>query len=153
MRLPLILAAIMVLALPASAAARTTYYIPPGNSSGSEYVESVPTVGGNAPTSAVAGGTGSRRDILSKQTQAALERYGTVGAQTADFADATAPAFQGPAAGVSGAAPSAGSSPALAVARSVIGLGAHGGFGLLPPALIAAALLTGAIALRRRRAG
>jgi hypothetical protein len=38
------------------------------------------------------------------------------------------------------------------VARSVTGLGGHGGFGLLPLVLIVAALGIGAIALRRRLA-
>jgi hypothetical protein len=153
MRFSLTLAAATValtLVLPAGAAARTTYYIPPGNSSGSEYVESVPTASGNAPTSGLAGAHGSRADILSKQTLSALARDGTVGAQTAAFANATAPAFQSSAAGT---ASSGGSSPVLAVARAVIGLGGHGTFGLLAFALVAAALLTGAIAWRRRRAG
>jgi hypothetical protein len=39
----------------------------------------------------------------------------------------------------------------VSVARSVTGLGGHGGFGLLPLALIAVVLGFGAIALGRRR--
>ena len=39
---------------------------------------------------------------------------------------------------------------AASVARSLTGLGGHGGFGLLPVALIVVVLGAGAIALRRR---
>ena len=180
----LILAAAFALALPADAFASTQYFIPPGNSGGNEYVESVPTAGGSSPTNVLphhgGGGTPSS-GTLSPGTRSSLLNDGTPGKQAAAFAEATGPAGPtsteagsghshggghgaatggggsggsggtgGSSAGAGAVAP-AGSSPALSVARSVTGLGGHGGFGLLPLVLIAVLVGYGAIALRRRR--
>ena len=90
-----ILAAMLALAVPASAAASTQYFIPPGNSGGSEYLESVPTAGGSSPTNGLTrhgtGGSGSQ-GALPPSTQSSLSRFGSVGKQTAAFANRTAPA-------------------------------------------------------------
>ncbi len=176
----LIVAVVVALAIPASAVASTQYYIPPGNSGGNQYVESVPSAGGSTPANRIGHSRGSG-GALSPGTQSSLLQYGSTGRQTAAFANATAPgagaeahggggshtrAAGGPVGGSggsggstgpagsstgSGAVTPSGSSPALSVARSLTGLGGHGGFGLLPVALIAVVLAVGAIALRRRR--
>jgi hypothetical protein len=174
-----ILGAVAALALPASAAAATQYYIPPNNSGGNQYVESVPTAGGSSPTSSIShpgkGGSGTNH-ALSRGTESALLAQGPDGARVAAFANQTAPGGRGGAAGArtggggatgngatsgGGGSPGAssngesvgsgGSSPAISVARSITGLGGHGGFGVLPIVLIAVTIGIGGLALLRRR--
>jgi hypothetical protein len=132
-----ILAALLALVLPASATASTQYYIPPGNSSGNEYVESVPTAGGSAPALAIhhggSGGSGSRGSgsggAISPATRAALVRQGNDGAQTAAFVEATSPSAgfaSSTPASTSGHTPRSASSPQTGV-KGTRGGGSRGG--------------------------
>jgi hypothetical protein len=95
-----IVAALVALALPASALASTPpkYFIPPGNSSGNQYVESIPTAGGKSSTNGVTH-SGGGHGTLPPRTQSALVSQGHDGAQAAAFANATG---NGPQSGGSG---------------------------------------------------
>jgi hypothetical protein len=89
---------VLVAAIPASAVASTQYYIPPGNSSANEYVESVPTAGGGSASGfpGVGGGTrpqhGGTAGAVSSSTRSALVHQGRDGVLTAAFATESAPA-------------------------------------------------------------
>ncbi len=168
MRAFIVAAAVAALAAaPASAQAakKTQYYIPPGNSSANEYVEGIPTAGGGSATLGITPGGGRRppsggAGALSHSTRSTLVRQGRDGALTAAFVAASSPARaqrgstgQHPAVRASGsAAPS--STPSVAsLLRSVTGAGGQGASSQwLLVILIAVALGTGSIALRRRLA-
>ena len=87
------IALIVVLALPAVASARGRAVTPAGNSSIQQYVESIPTVKGNRPTTTVYGGGGSSGGgtsaPLSAPTQRALIHEGSAGRQVAALTKAT----------------------------------------------------------------
>jgi hypothetical protein len=159
------IAAVLLVALPASASAKLRPYVPPGNSGANEYVESVPTAGGDKSTGNViaAGATGSAA-ALAPSTQSALTRAGADGRRTAAVANATAPrrarhdvhiaAGSGGGNPGSGASSSqGGASPAGGILSSLLGLHGQGGLGgTLPAILIATMLALGVGRVWRRRA-
>jgi hypothetical protein len=160
------LAFLIALALPVSASAFTV--IPPTNSGADQYVESVPTAGGNRSSHPVGGGGAAARTSgsIAPSTQAALIHQGVVGRRTAELARRFAPAkvrhksrghSSGGAsagAGSDGGASGSGSSPLGTLVRALVGAPGHGAPGsVVPIALILATLGVGAVALRHRRAG
>jgi hypothetical protein len=163
---PLLIAAVLVVALPASASAKLRPYIPPGNSGANEYVESVPTAGGDNSTRNVIS-SGDQGSALAPATQRALKRAGADGRAAAAIANATAPRSRhqhrgvqvgaggggGTAGGGGGAGSSAsGASAVGGVLRSLVGLQGPGGLGgVLPAILIATVLAFGAGRVWRRR--
>ncbi len=170
----LIVGIVAALVLPASASAITYTVIPPSNSGGDQYVESVPTASGNRSSRVVAKGesgvhrASSASGPITPATQAALVRQGRVGRKAAALARATAPAnvHRSAVGGVvsgggssgggssGGGASGGGSSPVGTLVGSLVGAGSDGGLGVaLPVALIVTALGVSAVAVRRRRAG
>jgi hypothetical protein len=152
--------------LPASAAART--YIPPGYAGASQYVEDLPTAGGNiAPPTSGAGTTSKALAAVGEGASGArqLERFGSLGRQAATFAQATAPAATGriAEASTSGGAASIGASPDAASGSVSGGLASflagqdHGGLGVVLPVLlglgVVGAFSVALIEHRRRPAG
>ena len=133
--------AIIAVALPSAAAARLRTIAPPGDSSVSQYVESVPSDSGNRPTASL----GSHPALTPSQSQA-LDRAGTGGKTLVAVVDATAPAGGGRNARRAGGAhpglaPGAISgqgvrSPVSSVLAAAAGDG--GGMGFLLPAVMAA---------------
>lgn len=160
---------LMALMLAGSAGAATYTVIPPSVSSANQYVESVPTAGGNRSSLAVTRGqsgattSSGTATPLPASTQAALLRQGRDGRRAAYLARATAPArargaggrqrSHGPlSSGPSGGSSGGGSAPASTVLGSLVGLGTRGGLGAaLPVALIVIAFWMGGLVLRRRR--
>jgi hypothetical protein len=156
----LLVAAALAAALPASASAKLRPYIPPGNSGANEYVESVPTAGGDKSTGNVIA-SGDTASALAPSTRAALRRAGADGRRAAAFANATAPprGRQGVhiVAATGGGTPGAGAgssqTPAGGILRSLFGLQGQGGLGgALPAILIASMLALAAGRVLRRRA-
>jgi hypothetical protein len=160
---PLIAAVVVgaLLIVPAMASASRTV-APPGNSSVSQYVETVPTAKGNRPTSTIAPGggggggsssggsasSGSGGSSVSAKTAKALSKAGKAGQRALALARATAPGAVAPAAkGNSG-----GSSALSTLVRAATGSSSSGGMGsLLPAILIVVALCGAALAFRNRR--
>ncbi len=172
---PLLIAAVLTVALPAGASAKLRPYIPPGNSGANQYVESVPTAGGdNSARNVISGDRGSSlapsTSSLAPSTQSALTRAGRDGRATAAVANATAPKSRhhrvhaaagagtlggggGTFGGAGGASTSqGGASPVRGVLSSLFGLQGQGGLGrALPAILIAIVLALGAGRVWRRR--
>jgi hypothetical protein len=178
----LILGLIVTVALPAAAGAAGRPLVPQGNSGANQYVESIPTAGGQRSTISVgpnqtgSSGSSSSSSILTPAVRAALASQGHDGRQTAALARAYAPATgsRGRSRGGSvltgggssgagsggGDAPTGGthagtgSSPSALLVRSVTGFGGQGGLGPgLSAVLLLSALGAGVLAvLRRRRA-
>lgn len=157
----LLIAGVLVVALPAAAGAKLRPYVPPGNSGANEYVESVPTAGGDNSTGSVitSGDTGTS---LAPSIQTALTRSGPDGRATARVANSTAQrrprhgehpaAVAGGASGAGGGGSPGGAAPAGGVLRSLLGLEGQGGLGgALPAILIATVLALGAGRVWRRR--
>jgi hypothetical protein len=160
-------AAALAAAFPASASAKLRPYIPPGNSGANEYVESIPTAGGDKSTGNViaSGDTGS---ALAPSTRSALRRAGPDGRRTAAVANATAPrrgrhgvriaatpagGTAGGGAGSQGGAAGGSQAPAGGILRSLLGIQGQGGLGAALPALLIATMLAVAAGrVWRRRA-
>jgi hypothetical protein len=89
----LVALAVVLAALPSAAQAHSRPVVPQGNSGADQYVEIIPTAGGGRPSHTVH--TGGRRSggpgALSAGTQQAMSSQGSLGAQAARFAQATAP--------------------------------------------------------------
>jgi hypothetical protein len=146
--------------------------IPPSNPAANQYVESLPTAGGAAPSaglklhpsshgvSAVPGGSATGSAVPAA-TGSAMVKAGSAGRRAAIFAAATAPARHSiprsretvarPGAPASGkplpASAVRQTSPSLAVVRSLTGVD---GVGALPVVLIVIALAITAVAIYRR---
>jgi hypothetical protein len=100
------------LAVPVAASARTRTVAPPGNSAVSQYLEVVPTAGGNRPSNTVhpggAGGSGGAAGLggsggsgaLTPATQHALAQQGPDGHGVATLAGSTAATSQPGSSGV-----------------------------------------------------
>jgi hypothetical protein len=145
-----------VYAAPADA---LTQVAPPGNSAVQQYLETVPSSGGNRPYRP---GSGPGHHLLSRRAQQALNAAGPDGRAAAALAQATAPAGaaapqRGHAGGAGGAASLAGangSSAATAVGRRLLGSQSDGvgGMGIALPILLAVSLIVATLGgLRRRR--
>lgn len=146
---------------------RINTLIPPGNSSVSEYVESVPTARGGCPSAALRFVTDAR--AIPRSTERALLALGPDGGATVALARRTGPA--GSAGSVTGlpvvtgnrkasrravnAAAGGGSSSLGAVADAFGGSSGGGGLGLLLPIVLIVCLLgtVGMVFLRHRRRG
>jgi hypothetical protein len=171
-----ILAALALVLVPASAAAKQpklTPVIPVGNSGANQYVENVPTAGGNRPAIGIAqqesgggsgstGSTGATASVtvavapLTHSTQRALAHQGSDGRRTAAIAKITAPVkpVVSSGTGTASGTPVADKSEGFlsAMFRSLTGGGENGGGqGFLPLMLILTVVGFGALALRRRR--
>jgi hypothetical protein len=158
--------------LPAPALAKLRP-IPPSNPAANQYVESVPTAGGAAPSAGLklhpsshsgsaVPGTPAGGGAVPTATGSAMVKSGSDGRQAAIFAQATAPARHGshtsrgsvtrqsaPASGTAVATSAVRSTSApLAVVRSLTGVD---GVGALPVVLILVALAITAVAVYRRR--
>jgi len=146
--------------LPAVAGAAT--YIPPGYAGASQYVEDLPTAGGNVAPPVSGSGTGGKTlQAVGAGARGArkLERLGSLGQQAAAFAKATAPTMAGHAPS-SSMRNGGGSGPIAGVSGSVSGGLAsfiagqdHGGLGVLLPVLLGLGLvgaLSYALLARRR---
>jgi hypothetical protein len=85
---------VVLAALPSAAQAHSRPVVPPSNSGADQYVEIIPTAGGGRPSHTVH--AGGRRPggpgALPPGTQQAMSSQGALGAQAAQFAQATAPA-------------------------------------------------------------
>jgi len=93
-RLCLLMAAITLAALPASAAAEA--YVPPGNSAATQYTEAVPTAGGpKATTHSKHGQSKSPDRVLGAHKTAKLDAQGPQGRAAAEVAALTAPSAVG----------------------------------------------------------
>ena len=154
--------------------------VPPGNSGVSQYLETVPTAGGNQPTNTVhpraggvgAGGSGGPGSTggnggsgavvnIAPSTQRALAGKGPDGVAAAALAQATAPrggssnmSARGGAAASSAqvASTDAGASPTASVFKALTGSTGGGGVGpLLPIVLIGSVLAAAGLGLTRRR--
>jgi hypothetical protein len=146
---------------------RVTTLIPPGNSSVSQYVETVPTARGGCPSGAIQLSAGGAS--IPRFTERSLLASGTDGAATAALARETSPvgsALNAPglpvASGnheVNGRGPmggsSGGTSPLGAEADALGGSSGGSGLGALFPILLIMCLLGagGAFFLRRRQRG
>jgi hypothetical protein len=177
-RIPILLIAVVAVALPAAASARgcTHSIAPPGNSGVNQYVETVPTAGGGCPTSTIHSG-GTHGGAVSPGTTHALSSLGANGRGAAAFADATGTVrartsqvrasqkhkgssshsqttLGGPSGGSGGSGGNSGSggSPASAVIKTLSGSGGGGGLGVLLPIILAAVAVAAAgLAVTRRR--
>jgi hypothetical protein len=172
----LIIGLIVAAALPAGAIAAGSprlpgrALLPQGNSGVNQYIESVPTAGGQRPTYSVnptrPGSQGASAG-LAPAVRSGLARQGEAGRQTARLAhDYAPPKHRSPrrhAAGAAGGSstqgtPSGGStgdrgpSAAAILVRSVTGFTSEGGLGAgLAVLLVLAALGAGGLGLARRR--
>lgn len=150
--------AILVLVLPTAAAARSRTIAPPGDSSVSQYLETVPTSAGPSPTSS----PGDQRGALTPGQRQALARSGADGQTLAAVVAATSPPPAGASGGTSGAtgaasthgAAAGGRLPPVVLARHSAGspvasiaaaVGGGGGMGIFLPAVMLA-LLVGIVA-------
>jgi hypothetical protein len=88
---------VVLLVQPASAPARTTVLVPPGDSAASQYVETVPTDRGGAQP-----GTGTQPNVLTPSQSHRLAALGPDGRTLAAVVEATSPP---PVAGASSGAP------------------------------------------------
>ena len=153
---------IVALALPSVATARLRTIAPPGDSAVSQYVESVPTDGGQRPTSSL----GSQPGALSPSQRATLDHAGANGKTLAAVVNATSPATGSGHSGSGAAAAGNGAgsgflpgaisgrgarSPVSSVLAAATGGG--GGMGILLPVLLTAVALSVlcVVLLRRRR--
>jgi hypothetical protein len=162
----------------AGAAGHGRTVVPPGNSGASQYVEVVPTGGGNRPTSSIRPPAGSASNgspsnstssastggtpgtgSIPAHVQRAFHRQGTTGAAALAFAKATAPQTAPqtapPTSGARAAKANsgAGSSPLVSVLKAATG-SSSGGSGLgasLPVIFILIAIAGLAYRVRRRR--
>jgi len=168
-------AMLIALALPGTAAAASGFIS--GNAGAYQYVESIPTAGGQRITSTVHAAEGANAGsqaptALSSATQQALNRAGPTGRQLSALVAATGAARVHHAtistrahgsvrghghAGVTGSgsqppsgAAGGGQSSSAAVAASVTGLGGGGSSGIVL-ALILVAIAAAAVAIRLRR--
>lgn len=171
----------ILLAAPVSAQASVHTIAPPGNSGVGQYLETLPTAGGNQPTNTVhpnaggvgggagggqsggppttggalgAGGSDGSGVTIAPATRRALAAQGPTGAAAAALAQATAPrtAHPSPAVGRDGAAsPSDGSSPAASVFKALTGSTSGGGLGPLLPIALIGSLLAGGVLALVRR--
>jgi len=165
-------AGVVVLVSCAGAAqAHSPSYVPPGDSSAIEYIETLPTAGGGIPTQGVhryassgftqgeaGGGTTASNGApaVNRRTLRALEHAGRVGASAALLALATGQArMHLPAAGHgSGEGDVTKGEPAVGaqVFDAVTGSLGNSGLGALLPAILVATAIAGvAVALRTRR--
>lgn len=156
-------AVLIALLLSAEASAQAAAVAPPGNSSVSQYLETIPTAAGGRPTASAPplGGPSSAR--LSPSVQHAFAREGPIGRKTEAVVSATAPPIghrHGESAGAAGVPPQppsagaggSGDPPASTLAKALTGSSATGGLGvLLPVILILIAISGGVLALLRRR--
>jgi hypothetical protein len=172
--------ALLALALPATAVARTNTVAPPGDSGISQYREVVPTAQGATPPSG--GGTGGAGHgaggALPAAEQRQLNALGPDGRTLAAVVDATAPQalgvpiavrsagsvrqMRGTPAGAQasgeGSVPAAstysatGSSPASLMFDAAVGRGGGGAGWLLPAFMLASVVGVTLLAVRRRRA-
>jgi hypothetical protein len=162
-------------AAPATAAPLVGKVIPPSNSAVGQYVESIPTAHGNRPSLSITlggsgsggggsssqGASGTPSSALTGSQQRALTHQGPDGRAVAQLTRMTAPprvsrsaasTAQLPRHGASADAGS-GSAPASGIIAALTGGGSAGAMGsLLPALLVAIALGTGVLAIRRRRA-
>jgi hypothetical protein len=159
-----------LLLLPGAALAKNRTYAPPGNSGVNQYVENVPTGGGNRPASSVhpgtgvPGGGGGGSGPISGSTQRSFDHNGAAGRAAVALAEATAPGSVPKQRRTSGGSSAGGTSPGSAASaqgfsplRSLFKTftgSASGGLGaLLPIILVVTALGAMMLAvLRRRRA-
>lgn len=172
-----LIALIVAAAFPAAAGAALVPIVPPSNSGADQYVENVPTAGGNRPTQSIPRHPRpGRRGVLPAATGTALARQGSDGQTVAAFTQATAPGSGSsshrhshagaPAGGGSGGSGgtgasvgagasggSSGSGPVHAVVASLTGSGTGGGLsgGVLLACLIVAAIAVAGVAAWRRR--
>lgn len=93
-RLCLLVAAMALAAMPASAAAEA--YVPPGNSAATQYTEAVPTAGGPKTTNKPRHGQSRSPDkVLGAHKTAKLDAQGPQGKAAAEVAALTAPSTVG----------------------------------------------------------
>jgi hypothetical protein len=93
-RLCLLIAAMALAAIPASAAAEA--YVPPGNSAATQYTEAVPTAGGpKATNNSKHGHSRSPDRVLGTHKTAKLDAQGPQGRAAAEVAALTAPSAVG----------------------------------------------------------
>jgi len=147
---------VLALATPAPALAQSGQTnAPPGNSAIDEYLEAVPSAGGNTPTSAI---VRSRGGTLRGPSGKALRATGNDGRRLAQIVKATAPkkavdAAEHPGRATAHPADVGGRSPLSSVADAVLtGSGGGSGMGaLFPVLLIVLAAATLGLGLKRRR--
>jgi hypothetical protein len=154
-------ASLALLGFAASARAKSTILVPPGNSSVSQYVESVPTAGGGRPSGSIHTGvppsnrSGGGGGPISPSTVRQLHAQGAAGTAAAALAVATAPSRPRSPARVSQQPPppsGGGASPLSSVVKALTGSSSSGGLGLLLPIILVATLLCGTlVAVLRRR--
>jgi hypothetical protein len=150
-----LLATLVVLALagsPPALAQTAKTNAPPGNSAIDEYLESVPSAGGNTPTATV---VRARPEALRGAAGRALRASGTDGRRLAQIVAATGPKKALSAAGSANPQTpvATGRSPLASIADSVL-TGAGGGSGMgaaFPVLLVVLATGTLVLGLRRRR--
>ena len=168
---------IVAVALPAGASAAGRPLLPQGNSGANQYVESIPTVGGQRPTSSVdrrRSASSRESQVLTPSVQSALARQGHAGRETTALAATYAPANRRrsrrgavvagggssspgtPAGGTpAGGTPAqSGSSASAMLVRSLTGFSSPGLGAGLSVILILSALGAGVLrVVRRRRVG
>jgi hypothetical protein len=157
-----LITALLALALlaPAGAAAQSPQTnAPPGNSAIDEYLETVPTAGGDATPRPPGAATGGEQ-VLTQAQRAALERQGPDGKALADVVDATAPsrgAVKGThaqAEPVASGSHDSGRSPLTSTVSAAFGADDGRGLGVgLPLILLSSLLGVIALAVLRRRRG
>ncbi len=168
---------IVAVALPAGASAAGRPLLPQGNSGANQYVESIPTAGGQRPTSSVdrrRSASSRESQVLTPSVQSALAHQGHAGRETAALAATYAPANRRrsrrgavvagggssspgtPAGGTpAGGTPAqSGSSASAMLVRSLTGFSSPGLGAGLSVILILSALGAGVLrVVRRRRVG
>ena len=175
-RTRIVLLALLAIAAPATAVAKTKTVAPPGDSGLNQYLEVVPTAQGPTPPGGGGPGGGGRSALTATQ-QRQLNALGPGGRTLAAVVEATAPQSLGvpeanraasPSAGAAGGAGGAGpgvvdapaaklpsvsgSSPASLILGAAVGRGG-GGIGLWLPAFMLASLagVMALVVVRRRR--
>jgi hypothetical protein len=152
-RICLMTVCLAALAFPASSMAAQV--APPGNSGVSEYRESIPSAGGNTPTSGGKHGNHGGAP-LSRHAQRALRAQGPSGLAAARLAAATAPAGSPPAdakasQGHSTAGSSSGGSGPINVLKHAAGGSDDGGMGPALPLLLGGSAAGALLFTLRRR--
>jgi hypothetical protein len=173
MRIAVTFTLVVALLLPASALAKNHTYAPPGNSAVNQYVENVPTAGGNKPANSLhpgagvpggrggggQGGGGGGGASISSSTQRSFARHGSAGRAAVALAQATAPgsvSTQPSGSAHSGASPNPaastqGFSPLRSLLKTFTGSTTGGLGALLPVILVVSALGAMVLAILRRR--